>query len=301
VKPVPAILHVASTGAVRLGYGYKIAHGRRGDAGVSLGEKDETNLPRSLAPNARITRVQIFVSWSGAPAQVLADFLQTWLRQVIQELDPFTSSNSIEKGDRWSPEIARRLNETNHAIECVTSKNQDAPWLNFEAGALAKATDSRVSPLLVDLAPKNVTGPLSAFQLTTATNREDVRRLLATINKHCERPLTTELLNTTFDREWESFEEKIREVSAVVVSDPSPAAEPERLIDDILAEVLERVRLTERLSQQQLSASEALLREMTGTPIRDATGHRSTAARPVALRSAALQRDTPLPSKAFVG
>ncbi len=90
--------------------------------------------------------MQIFVSWSGTPAQVLADFLQTWLRQVIQELDPFMSTKSIEKGARWSPEISRRLSETNHAIVCVTSKNQDAPWLNFEAGALAKATDSRVRP-----------------------------------------------------------------------------------------------------------------------------------------------------------
>jgi hypothetical protein len=53
--------------------------------------------------------MQIFVSWSGRAAQALAAFLQTWLRQVIQELDPFMSTNSIAKGARWSPEIAKRL------------------------------------------------------------------------------------------------------------------------------------------------------------------------------------------------
>ena len=82
---------------------------------------------------------------------------------VIQELDPFMSAKSIDKGTRWSREIAQQLEETNYAIVCVTQENQSAPWVNFEAGALAKATDSHVSPLLLDVSKTNVSGPLAEF------------------------------------------------------------------------------------------------------------------------------------------
>ena len=207
--------------------------------------------------------MQIFVSWSGKPAQVLADFLQTWLRQVIQELDPFMSTNSIEKGARWSPEISKRLEETAEAIVCVTSENQDAPWLNFEAGALAKATDSRVRPLLIDLAPSDVTGPLSEFQLTSAADKDDVRRLLNSINERCDRSLPGTILDSTFNREWPALEAKIAEVVAIIGGQPGKT--PRKREDvDLMAEILDRVRMVERLTQEHLYISERLYGETMG-------------------------------------
>ncbi|WIM89318.1 TIR domain-containing protein [Candidatus Mycobacterium wuenschmannii] len=205
--------------------------------------------------------MHIFVSWSGRPAQVLAAFLQTWLRQVIQELDPFMSTNSIAKGARWSPEIAKRLETTSEAIVCVTSENQDAPWLNFEAGALAKATDSRVRPLLIDLAPSDVTGPLSEFQLTSAADKEDVRRLINSINENCDRSLPTEILDATFEREWPALKEKITEVIKLIGGQPS-TKQRKRDDVDLMAEILERVRMMERLGQDQLYTSERIFDEL---------------------------------------
>jgi hypothetical protein len=212
--------------------------------------------------------MQIFVSWSGRPAQVLADFLQIWVQRVIQELDPFMSTNSIAKGARWSPEIAKRLEETSEAIVCVTSENQDAPWLNFEAGALAKATGSRVRPLLIDLSPSDVTGPLSEFQLTSATDKEDVRRLLNSINENCDRPLTNDILDSTFEREWTSLEEKVNEVIQLIGGQPGKTRRKREDVD-LMGEILERVRQTERMGQEQLYYTEAIYEDMRGRPRRE--------------------------------
>ena len=54
-------------------------------------------------------------------------------------------------------------------ILCVTRENHEAPWLNLQAGALAKAVDvSRVVPLAIDLAPSDVVLPLGQFQAQPA-------------------------------------------------------------------------------------------------------------------------------------
>lgn len=211
--------------------------------------------------------MQIFVSWSGRPAQELASFLQTWLRRVIQELDPFMSTNSIAKGSRWSPEIAKRLEETSEAIVCVTSENQNAPWLNFEAGALAKATGSRVRPLLIDLAPSDVDGPLSEFQLTSASDKDDVRRMIEGINENCNRPLQSDILSDTFEREWPALAAKVQEVQQLIGGQANPKRR-KRDDPELLDEVLSRVRAVERLTQDQVYISQRLHLELLGEPWR---------------------------------
>lgn len=217
----------------------------------------------SNSSNILGVRLQIFVSWSGRPAQVLASFLQTWLQKVIQELEPFMSTNSLAKGTRWSPEIAKKLEETSEAIVCVTTENRDAPWLNFEAGALAKATGSRVRPLLIDLSPSDLNNPLSEFQLTSATDKEDVRRLLESINENCNRSLSNDILDATFEREWPALEAKVNEVIKMIGGQPGKT-ERKRDDVDLMAEILERVRQSERMAQEQLFYTEAIYENMRG-------------------------------------
>jgi hypothetical protein len=48
------------------------------------------------------------------------------------------SDNNIDGGARWNDALAKALEETDFGIVCVTCANQAAPWLNFEAGAVAK-------------------------------------------------------------------------------------------------------------------------------------------------------------------
>ncbi len=66
----------------------------------------------------------------------------------------FVSSKDLTAGGRWQNEIAAEPEATNFGIICVTSDYQLSPWLNLEAGALAKAvTASRVVPHAIDLRP----------------------------------------------------------------------------------------------------------------------------------------------------
>ncbi|WP_430331453.1 hypothetical protein [Rhodococcus sp. ACT016] len=93
--------------------------------------------------------------------------MKDWLQQVIQQLQPWVSSEDIAKGARGRDAIARELEGTSEGIICITKENVREPWLNFEAGALSKATgESSVRTVLLDLEPADVVGPLSDFQHT---------------------------------------------------------------------------------------------------------------------------------------
>jgi hypothetical protein len=82
--------------------------------------------------------VKIFLSWSGLRSNALAKALREWLKSVIVTIDPWMSEEDIEKGQRWSTEIAKRLSNCKFGIICVTRENVGKPWLNFEAGAISK-------------------------------------------------------------------------------------------------------------------------------------------------------------------
>lgn len=109
--------------------------------------------------------VKVFISWSGEPSRSIAKALRDWIPTVVQHIQPWMSDEEIKSGSRWNDEVGAALDETNFGVVCVTASNQHEPWLMFEAGALAKRLEvARVVPLCLDLAPADVTGPLSSFQ-----------------------------------------------------------------------------------------------------------------------------------------
>lgn len=94
--------------------------------------------------------MKVFLSWSGEKSRDVAFALRDWLPSVINIVDPFVSARDIDAGSRWQGEIAEQLGATNFGVVCVTKANQLSPWLNFEAGALAKTVESsRVIPLAI--------------------------------------------------------------------------------------------------------------------------------------------------------
>lgn len=94
-------------------------------------------------------KLKVFISWSGEESHKVALVLREWLPSVIQSITPYVSSEDIDKGTRWASDIAGELDESSFGILCVTKDNLNAPWLNFEAGALGKSVDkSRVCPFL---------------------------------------------------------------------------------------------------------------------------------------------------------
>jgi hypothetical protein len=126
--------------------------------------------------------MKIFLSWSGEMSYQVACALRDWLPYVLQSVKPFMSSEDINKGTRWSEILAHQLNDTQYGIICVTPYNVNAPWLNFEAGALSKFIDrSFVSPFLFRVDRAEIRGPLSQFQ-STVCDKEDIFNLLTSIN-----------------------------------------------------------------------------------------------------------------------
>jgi hypothetical protein len=142
-----------------------------------------------------------------------------------------------------SDAIATSLGETNFGIVCVTGANQHAPWLIFEAGALAKSVElARVVPLRIDLSSSEVTGPLSAFQ-GRSLDEDGVRRLVQDLNEAAEKRMPKDRLDVLFKNMWPDLKAAIDEAINAVPTD----TEPRRSAEDMLEEVVE---LTRRIDRQ---------------------------------------------------
>ena len=83
--------------------------------------------------------MRVFISWSGELSRSMARALAEWLEDVLPQVDTWMSDEEIPSGARWNDVLANALDEMNFGILCVTGANHKAPWLMFEAGALAKS------------------------------------------------------------------------------------------------------------------------------------------------------------------
>lgn len=168
--------------------------------------------------------VKVFLSWSGDLSHKVALILREWLPAVIQSVEPYVSSVDIDKGARWSTDIAKELEASSCGILCVTRDNIDAPWINFEAGALSKTIDkSKVSPFLFALKRSDVkSGPILQFQ-STIVEKEDVRKLLQSINGAAQPALEEARLNKVFDVWWPELESKLKSLEEEAVKQAAPA------------------------------------------------------------------------------
>jgi hypothetical protein len=182
--------------------------------------------------------MKVSISWSGDLSRRVAEALREWLPNVLQAVDPWMSAEDIDKGARWSSDIASELENTRAGILCVTADNIEAPWLNFEAGALSKTLERTfVSPFLLNVRPSDLKGPLVQFQ-ATEFNKPDTRRLLATLNKALgQSALPEKQLDKTFEIWWPELESSLQKLQAV-----KAPQRPQRSEREILEEILALVR-----------------------------------------------------------
>jgi hypothetical protein len=191
--------------------------------------------------------MKVFISWSGDRSRDVALALRDWLPDVINSLEPFVSSKDIYAGSRWQAEIAAQLEASNFGVICVTRENQHSPWLNFEAGALAKAVESsRVVPLAVDLKPSDIELPLAQFQAQEATEA-GIFELVTSLNAACPAPLESQRLRNAVATWWPQLRAKLE---AIAGETPTPAASP-RPERELLEELLDTVRSLVRLSDDR--------------------------------------------------
>lgn len=183
--------------------------------------------------------MKIFISWSGSRSQQVAEFLSSWIRQVIQTSETWISTD-IDKGTRWNETISEKLEQTRVGIICLTKENLTSNWLLFESGALSKTKDAIVGTFLLDVKPSDVEPPLSQFQ-HTLFEKEDLRKLVQTINNktiECkEKTIEDKDLNAVFDVLYPSLESKLIEIR-----DKTIIKKPSRTDRDLLEEVLSTIR-----------------------------------------------------------
>ena len=201
--------------------------------------------------------MRLFISWSGDTSRAIAEQLRSWLPEVVQRVEPWMSSEDIDAGDRWSLKIARELETCSEGVIIVTAANHERPWLNFEAGALAKTmTESRVRPLLWKVEPKDITGPLAQFQMLRLADREDVLKLVGSLNEGCSEPLSSERLVRAFDRAWGDLQAGLENISDYSEGEPPQAS---RSQSEMVAEVLDVVRSIQRSIPALLERQESYL------------------------------------------
>ncbi len=182
---------------------------------------------------------KVFISWSGSEAQIVALALEKYLRVVSDYIVPWVSRTGIEPGTFAMAKIWEQLADTNFGILIVTSRNKEAPWLLFEAGALAKTIagdDARVVPLLIDLDISDLAGPLPALQAKPA-NKAGIDELVTSLCKLIGvDPVTvTERLGGA----WEKLDAALAESRELLAQEP---VEPTRGDSEMLREIVETVR-----------------------------------------------------------
>ncbi|WP_315536945.1 TIR domain-containing protein [Prevotella koreensis] len=194
--------------------------------------------------------MRVFISWSGNKSHKVALVFRDWLPSVIQSIEPYVSSEDIDKGARWSTDIAKELENSTFGILCVTKDNLEAPWLSFEAGALSKTMDKAfVSPFLFDIKRSEVNGPILQFQ-STIFQKEDLKKLVSTLNKACgENCIPESRLEKAFEVWFPTLEMELNKIRDVI-DDPDEIKKKEEFnshSSEILEEILDLARNNQKL------------------------------------------------------
>lgn len=203
--------------------------------------------------------MKIFISWSGSQSKKLGESIRDWLPAVLQLVKPYFTPSDIEKGTRWSNEIAKELENSEFGILCITRENLHSDWVLFEAGALSKSLEkSHVCPILFGITNTDLSGPLKQFQ-TTEFSKKDFQKLLGLVNaKLGDSKLSNKTLDSVFEKWWPELEERIKEI----LSNNDPEDEPVRTERELIEEILSLSRITAKRSQQSTLISPKAVRDI---------------------------------------
>jgi hypothetical protein len=174
--------------------------------------------------------MKIFLSWSGAYSREIAGAFEGWIPSVIQSVEVFISTGGIGPGERWLPKISGALDEIEFGLVFVTEQNKEAPWLMFEAGALAKNVEkSRVIPVLCnaedDIEFKK--NPLSHFQYVKLDQDGIFRAMKSIFDVSEDTKLTEQLFEKGLQTWWPELQSQLNNIHPPKVSPKRKGAESE--------------------------------------------------------------------------
>jgi hypothetical protein len=217
--------------------------------------------------------MDIFISWSGDRSKAVAELLKQWVKQVLQGTQPWISTQDIGSGGLWLSKLSDKLKETGVGIVCLAQDNKTAPWILFEAGALAKGlSKNRVCTFLIDLKPEDIGNPLGQFNHTVPT-KESLLKLVQTLNQGLTGPgrLEESTLRTIFEVFWPKFEREFADVLARHL--PKEEAKT-RTPESYLVEILENTRsLNQRIATLESRARGDVERGLSRMLLRRVAAH----------------------------
>jgi len=204
--------------------------------------------------------MKVFISWSGELSKQVAELLKEWIPNVLQNADPWVSTEGIQKGEIWFGTIMEKLAEIRVGITCLTKQNLNAPWILFETGAVCKGLPkSLVCTLLIDINdPNQLPQPLSQFN-ATKPDKVDMFKLIKTINSAVtEKPLPDARVQASFEQWWPLFEDRFK---TIIGAAPDVQDEHKPDLETMTSEILGLARSINSIVQ-----AEMLRNQMVMTP-----------------------------------
>jgi len=159
---------------------------------------------------------------------------------------PYFTPDDIDKGAKWASEIFKELSTSSVCIIILTRDNLASNWIMFEAGAISSTIDNaRVCPIIFDLEPTDLQGPLAQFQVTKFV-KADIRKLFNTINSLAgELKLDDPVAEIVFEKWWPDLESNLKKILDGHTANPN--AEKIRTDRDLIEEILLLLRASDKV------------------------------------------------------
>lgn len=147
---------------------------------------------------------QFFISWSGEKSKSIAIIYREWLQDNFK-IETWLSIEDIECGKVWYKEVLKALKNISFGLFFITKENWDAPWINFEAGAISKGyIDNNVCIINIDIDDIPEHSPLRHFQ-KVKFEKEAICRLTKQILEKTDGYDKDEFMKT-FEKVWPSLD-----------------------------------------------------------------------------------------------
>jgi hypothetical protein len=199
-----------------------------GDVSLPVGRAKAAPAPKRRSP---VSELAVFISWSKSGSHQAALTFTEWLKGLIIGVEPWISSQDIEKGTPWFDAISEQLGRSRACILFVTPENLKSEWLYYEAGAVrhAMGREGLICAYLLEVGPGDLSGgPLGPYQMTKF-DKEDTWLLIKTLNNRLPTPHPETMLRNGFDGRWPNLRAKLARVAEKLKSpdEPDGPADPD--------------------------------------------------------------------------
>jgi hypothetical protein len=116
--------------------------------------------------------------------------------------------------------LSKHLEQSKFCIIALTRESLNSNWIMFEAGAISRSVEKAlICTILFGIEATDLQGPLASFQFTKFT-REEIYKLVQTINSKLEKPIIQNALDKTFEKMWPDLEQIVTKIIREAGSSP---------------------------------------------------------------------------------